>query len=282
MIFQDTDKVIELGFTPIFVAGPGRSGTSVLHATLCTDLENNVTNEYVGECTYFTHILRTFYCVTNHFDSIYTSYFDKLEDFNLYHSNLIRSFLIDTWTYLGKPKNLILKAPGLILNFDLLAQILPEAKFVVSVRDPLDIAASMKTVVEKYEKDLVFDAEYLIKLANDIKSNYLTILTRLDLFKDKIIFIKYRNLVTGELDEEIYNFLGIKINRDNLWKSNKYNYQDKSGWLTKLYNAPSTDASVGRYQNKLTDKEIQIVSSICADIMKYFGYENPILDKESV
>lgn len=282
MLFQDTDKVIELGFTPVFVAGPGRSGTSILHATLCTDLENNITNEYVGECTYFTHLLRTYYSVVNHYDSIYTSYFNSLDNFNLYHSNLIRSFLVDTWDYLGRPKNLVLKAPGLILNFDLLAQILPEAKFVVSVRDPLDITASMKSVVSKYEKDIVFNAEYVIQLANGIKSNYLIVLNKMDLYKGRILFPKYKNLVTGELDEEIYKFLGIRVNRNNLWKSVKYNYQDKSGWLTKLYNAPSTDSSVGSYQSKLTDTEIQIVSSICADVMKYFGYENPLLNKESV
>ncbi len=279
MLFQDTTKVIELGFTPIFIAGPGRSGTSVLHATLCTDLENNITNEYVGECMYFLEILLSFYNVNNHFDSIYTSYFKKQEDFNLYHANLLRSFLIDTWNYLGKPKNLVLKAPGLVLNFDLLAQLLPEAKFIMSVRNPLDITASMKTVVEKHEKNVVFDANYVTRFANDLIGNYTLIFNRWDLYTNRLMFIKYEKLVRAEIDEEIYDFFGIRINRNNLWKSSKYT--DNTGWMTELYNAPSTDTSVGSYRKKLTEQEIQIVATICADIMKHFSYENPLLEKES-
>ena len=108
MLFQDIKEQIPLEFTPIFITGSTNNGTSA----------------------YFTHILRTFYCVTNHFDSIYTSYFSTLEEFNLYHSNLIRSFLIDTWTYLGKPSTLTLQTTDSVDDLELLGRLIPEAQII--------------------------------------------------------------------------------------------------------------------------------------------------------
>ena len=116
----------------IFVLGAERSGTTVLHALLCTSDE---VNPYVAECTYFSHLLRAFPPVWQYFDVHAHSYFGARSEFLEYHSNLLRMVLADTWRHLGCPRVMALKDPLLTRQVGVLAMLLPGSRFVVSVRD---------------------------------------------------------------------------------------------------------------------------------------------------
>ncbi len=279
MLFRGHSDLIPLEFTPILVGGPGRSGTSLLHAALCSDTENNNVNEYVGEFTYLLEIIETFFPSHQAYDDITTAYFQNIDEFNLYHANLIRGILNDVWKELGKPKNLVLKSPGFASYFGLMSKLVPEAKFALSIRNPLDIVASMRNVNKKYENGENFNAQYIATICSQINIIYSRVIENFNILEGKLLPISYEQFVTGELDETINQFFGIKINLNNLWKSSKFKLEH--GWLTDKYKNPREDSSIGNYATVLEPHEIEQVCRNCSGIMDAFFYKKPETTKLS-
>src|SRR3546814_5975830 len=65
---------------------------------------------------------------------------------------LLDRLLQETHTRLGQPEALVLKSPELSTYFPHAADLFPEARFVISVRDPKDTIASMIEVGERHRR----------------------------------------------------------------------------------------------------------------------------------
>src|SRR3546814_20373507 len=65
---------------------------------------------------------------------------------------LLDRLLRETHTRLGQPEALVLKSPELSTYFPHAADLFPEARFVISVRDPKDTIASMIEVGERHRR----------------------------------------------------------------------------------------------------------------------------------
>lgn len=274
MFFNGANTLIPINFTPVFIGGPGRSGTSVLQATLCGDFESGNTNQYVGECSYLMKLLDVYFNDLPNFSGMTYSYFDEKEElFFLYHANLIRNFLKDKWEFLGRPKNLILKAPALIQHFLILSQACPEARFIITTRNPLDLAASMKNVVEKYQDETNFNTAYIKDFCNGLMNTYAIHEKSKKFFEDRLMVVKYEDFIRKKLDPELEKFLGIKIIEDKIWHS-KFFKSDK-GWLTDKYKSPRQDSGIDNYKEKLSKDEIEQVASQCSGLMSKFSYQVP-------
>jgi hypothetical protein len=114
---------------PLFVGGSWRSGTTLLHALICT---SGRTNDYIGECSYFsalTHALSQG-LVSYTFHTRY--YFASREEFIAHHASILRDELQRVWERTGRSAVLALKDPLLTPRFPLLASTLPEARRNVS------------------------------------------------------------------------------------------------------------------------------------------------------
>lgn len=272
MFFNGSKAEIELDFTPVFIGGPGRSGTSVLHATICSDYESGNVNEYIGECGYLLKILTIFFEEYKDFKGSTKSYFNNNEqEYFLYHSNLVRTILRDTWEHTGRPKNLVLKAPAIFQHFPLLSQLVPQSKFILTVRNPLDIMASMKNVINKYEKGKEFNTEYINEACQNLNFVYDSMEQKSKLLKDKILYLRYEDFIKKQSDKEIEDFLGTKIIEDKIWHSSLLRLE--TGWLTEKYNNPRQDTSIGNYTKQLAKEEIELVQKLCPKIFSNFNYD---------
>ena len=76
------------------------------------------------------------------FDLHSRNYFEDREQLNEFCAAETVRFLEMTHAFFGNPKFLVLKHPFLTRLFTYLHQLLPEAKFVISLRDPRDHVAS--------------------------------------------------------------------------------------------------------------------------------------------
>lgn len=271
MYFNGSKTEIPLNFTPVFIGGPGRSGTSVLQATICSDYESKNVNEYIGECGYLLKILTVFFEEYKNFNGATNSYFNNNEqEYFTYHSNLVRTILKDIWEHTGRPKNLVLKAPAIFQHFPLLSQLIPNSKFILTARNPLDIMASMKNVIKKHQEGEEFNTEYIKTASENLNFIYDSMEHKKNILKGKMLTLRYEDFIKGSLDKEIEKFLGTRIIEEKIWHSSLV--PKETGWLTDKYNNPRQDTSIGNYTKELTQEEIEQIKEQCSRIIEKFQY----------
>lgn len=272
----------------IFVGGALRSGTSLLQKVICSSTD---TNPFINGCRYLTDHLRLYahYIST---DNLYIDdYFgntDRLRDFT---KGLIENILAETWACTGRPNVLVLKSPELSLYLPQLADLLPGAKFVMSMREPKDTITSMLKVGERQKKDRV--NTYLTRagrnidvLCNMYNNHYIPTLKNLEVegsnLKNRVLFVKYEDVVScsDETLARVSQFCSIslgrfaesgdwrisksteKISRHALWRT----------YLTDLSFKPISKDSIGAYKSVLTAAECATVDNRCQSIRKMFKY----------
>jgi hypothetical protein len=170
-----------------------------------------------------------------------------------YHGNILKYVLVDFWRHFGKPELLVLKQPLMTRHFHFLAQILPNSRFVVMVRDPRDVIQSRLEVHYKmgmYSPDAV-STDDLDSICNEFNEYYDTLIKHPEYFGDRLLFVSYERLVAGEEAARIAAFLGVDTLRpDQLWKRavTEVGGANSDEWTTPLYGQEVTAASVGRYR----------------------------------
>lgn len=207
----------DLPFEPYFVVGAPRTGTTILHALICTD---ESVNDYIAECSYFTALLPPFALGWSNFDQHTYAYFPGgRPEFGRYHSQLLRAVLRDTWEQVGQPKKLALKDPVLSRQMGNLAQLLPESKYVVSIRDARDAIASRVTVMRKGKPDAVVSEQDVIRVCQEFNASYLPLLKAPDIFSGRALVVAYEGLSRSGNLAPIETFMGIACHAGRVWKS---------------------------------------------------------------
>ncbi len=105
------------------------------------------------------------------FDLHSRDYFDDREQLNEFCAAETVRFLEMTNAHFGNPKFLVLKYPLLTRLFTYLDQLLPEAKFVISLRDPRDHVAS--AVASQQESAPVFANASSGQIAESFTETYM-------------------------------------------------------------------------------------------------------------
>lgn len=128
------------GCEPVFVGGLPRSGTTVLHALLCT---SEATNVFTPEFHYLALVGHAFTQAKAMFTRSQKAFFSSEEEFVNIHFEYMRHVVDAAWVALGRPRKLILKHPKLTPLFGQMAKHFPTARFVVVIRDARDVVASL-------------------------------------------------------------------------------------------------------------------------------------------
>jgi hypothetical protein len=253
-------------FTPLFVGGSWRSGTTLLHALICTSRR---VNDYIGESSYFSALVRAMWHGLETF-SIHTKYyFSSREEFIAHHTSILRDELQRVWERTDRPAILALKDPLLTPLFPLLASTLPEARFVISVRDPLDTLSS-RIDVHRRSNGLEYPTNAQVRqFCHEYSTLYHEIIYNLENFGDRLCLINYRSIVEDDLAK--LQVAGLDdIDPQHIWRSSMTNVHDHAGdpWLTPLYGMAPSTASIGRHRGKLTkDLEVSIME-ICGNVWR--------------
>jgi hypothetical protein len=260
--------------TKIFVVGPPRSGTTLVYSLIAGE-------SFLPECTFVSTLTKVF-------DEIY-KYGDE-ERFGYYGhtlANLVEIFKKPIYDFLytavlkvGRvsTNRFIYKDPMLTLYLDYFPLFFNDSyKVVFCVRDPRDAVTSMFNVLRKKNNEDDTDAVFE-EAMNFLFPFYRTIyqldeaLVNID--RDKLIFIKYEDLVSGDNEtvQGLENFLGMTINLQGVDGVMKDRLDETSPFYSENYGKPITTHPVGRYKDSLTSDQIiriEHVFSYYMDRLKY-------------
>ncbi|PWT95832.1 MAG: hypothetical protein C5B53_10790 [Candidatus Melainabacteria bacterium] len=248
-------------FETLFVGGAPRTGTTILHAILCT---SPLVNRYIGECSYFSAFMEPYRHGVLAYDVHTKHYFSSLAAFREFHGSILERVLEHLWAAAETPPILALKDPLLTAHFPLLAELLPKARFIVIVRDPRDAVLSLCEVYKRMHGTSEL-AEHLSVACDQYASVYKAISSNLEKFGNRLLLINYNLLVSGgELDKlAAFGIEGLSL--ENVWKDARTNVYEYAGgdWWTDLYGTGVSPVSIGRYADKLNQEMISRIDETC-------------------
>lgn len=270
--------------TTFFVGGAQRSGTTLLQGLLCS---GETTNPLIRECFALEHLIGVYRRGRYNFEEIGAAYFTDVDAFKRFYARAIGDFLEQTRARYAPAEHLVLKETLLTRAFHDLFDLVPDAKFVVSVRDPRDVVASLIRVGEKLPEGNAnrwFAERDMVRLAQYYRSFYKAVLAAPHpVFREHLLFVKYEDLVANpdrELDR-LVEFTGLKIDlSDELgpWQRNQWDFDQLAqseigGWKSELWGKEVSAKNIGKFRETLTDAEIATLENECADVFHIFGYQ---------
>jgi hypothetical protein len=249
----------------IFVGGAPRSGTTVLHALLCTAPGMS---RYNPEISFFRGYMAAFRNGRAAWDQHTSAYFASPGDF----LGLIRETcdlaLGRIWRALGGPDLLAVKDPLLTPFFADLHQVYPQdAWFVTVCRNPMDVVRSRQEVHEKSTPERPFSAADAALVAREWLACYRGLM-QAD-FHGRHFMCRYEDLNSDELRRRLAAFLGVPgFDVASMWGERRV---DASGgpWGSPKYNGA---IDLTQRLGPLAPDLAETTRAICAPIMARLGY----------
>lgn len=279
--------------TYFFVGGAQRSGTTLLQGILCAD---EATNPLIYEAFLFRFVVDAYRNGKQFFDLRGKDYFTDFEAYRSFHGRTVADFLEQTRNRYAPAAHLVLKEPYLAMRFPEIHELVPEAKLLLIVRDPRDVAASLVEVGEKMKSQgraNEFTTRDMAEIAKHYKSFYRPAMRiQTPAFRDNLRVVKYENLVLDTVAEieRLRRFTGLEL-RDldtgGLWKDSKWDFDKMAEWdlhrpwASDLWGKGMSAQRVGRYKTVLQDDEIQALEEACTDVFHLFGYKKTGEEEES-
>jgi len=268
--------------TDFLIIGSPRSGGTLVNKILCSDpgvhpflMENHFVAQAVSMFDYSRARLEL---ERGHF-------FSDEADVKAFFAEWVAAFLDKVRSSHAPTRHLIIKSVLSSRWAPLLNDILPDIRFIITVRDPRDVITSMIDVGERQERDgrknqYQRNAE---QLSQKFMSYYApTFQCRTQQFLDKLLVVRYEDIVTAPQETVAFIQAATGIDLSGFDPSvplpSNARDADKSGRFGKGYYATGlaskgiTDSSVGRYKEKLTLEEMQTIERICAPLMQAFRY----------
>jgi hypothetical protein len=251
----------------IFVGGAPRSGTSVTHALICTA---QACNKYHPEISFVRPVLESYVIGMENWEAHTNAFFSIPEHLLLHVRGLLQTQMSYIAKVLGNPPVLCVKDPLLTPNFPALRAVLGwPVQFVTVLRHPYAVVRSFQEVIERLGQ--TFTAAHAQLAAEEYVRSY----AHLDdpSLEDAVFWLRYEDLTNPGTLEALRAFTGLPgINPDAVWRREAYipsPEQQADAWYSPKYHKPINT------QNRLPPLDTQsqaIVSEICAQSMKQFGY----------
>ena len=277
--------------TWVFVGGAERSGTTLLRAVLC---QAAGVHPAIGEDRFTKHIAIGFADILAHWDRHGRDYFTDRKDARQVCGDMLRGYLGHMQVRWPGTEHVVMKEPALTRHLPAVAALLPEALFVVAVRDPRDIAASLLAVGERqaaagepmrYRRDMTLLGRYIM----DYYAPALRAAPRLG--SKRLAWMRYEELARQPVDaaRDLARFTGLDLTRYDPaaawpgWDDGRVDHEAfASGhWRSDLWGEPVRADRVGAWRQALTDEEAAAVAAACRPLMRAFGYDKTDSDQGS-
>lgn len=264
-----------------FVVGARRTGTTLLQSVLCSD---PTVNPLVGEVQLLTRWVETFRFARRNFALFGADYFDDETALRDFHSRLVHRFLDHCRRRFAPATTLVLKNPELCLVIEDLIDLLPEARFVVSVRDPRDqLASELEVARRRIEMGAAGGEGGMPDVATliELTRSYLDPMARAAdrLGSGRGLFVRYEDLVLApeEAVERLRAFTGLALadfDPASKWARVGLDWEAYRGVpaLTPLYGGPIDRSRVGRFRRELSATEVGLAESSMGAQLERFGY----------
>lgn len=252
---------MQFDFPVVFVGGAPRSGTTMLHALLCTS--PNV-NDYVAECRYFTTLLEPLSTALKQYKFYSQFYFDSEANLLRYHATLLSKVLCDMRSHLGSPAILALKDPYITPQIPFLVQINEAIRSLVVFRDHRDCLASIVRAERK--GGVVVDEERFMRICREYNGIYTSLIGQYSVLSGRVVLIRYEDLVVGDCSD-LFQRVGVEgVDVAKLWSSSKTDvshYADHN-YYSDLFGKPIDKQRIGYYRDVLSDRMLEIADEECA------------------
>lgn len=269
----------------LFVGGSQRSGTSITQQLLCQLPD---ANPYLYESSFLRELVQCYANARDNFGLSHASYFEGIQNLRDFCSGVVRAFLQQTETRLGNPGTLILKEPHLTQFWPYLFELVPEAVFLLVVRDPRDVVASMIRVGQKQEQSgqpAFFSNRDMPALCRHFLSFYQPCLEfRSAEFRKRLGIVLYEDLVQDTrsalrdislFTETDFEQIDIEAPLDTglVRQADTAASAHFAPWMTALSGQNVSRKSVGGFHETLSDSEVATVETLCGDFFDAFGYQ---------
>ncbi|SCC79431.1 sulfotransferase family protein [Saliniramus fredricksonii] len=255
---------------PILVAGPQRSGTTLVQTLLCNALEGAV---LLPESHILHGLVQT--CGRALSEPEKTRYFYETDDaLFAYTREIIALHLAGLERRYPDAAHVVLKDPNFAATLDIIARVMPDAPLVMCVRDPRDIAASFikigKRETDKRNKYARRDINFI---AGKINASYEKFLSFG--LPPRGCAVRYEDIVARPVAEiaRIGKALDLPLHYDGgalRWL--EAGARHKQTWISELEEVPPSTASIGDFRATLSRGEIAEIKEKCAAIMDALGY----------
>jgi hypothetical protein len=261
----------------VFILGTRRSGTTLANSVLCAD---PAANRQISEAQLLTHLLAAFSWGAANYDRMVQHYLPTRDAMDDFAARTCRVLLERCWQTQGQPRHLVLKNPELSMYTDQLRRYLPEARFVVCVRDPRDqIASELDVAARRSPPNNGDEASQIPVLASRYKQVLDTVLRSAAAAPGSFCFVRYEDLVAEPRSEaaRLGAFCGLDLSSfdpDADWQRMAVSRDTlaQRPSFSPLYGGPVSAGSVGRFRERLRPSEIGRIEQATADLMQHFGY----------
>lgn len=265
-----------------FVGGAPRTGGTLLTSILCADAS---VNPLLREAHYLREQVQLYKrCKTYHKEHEQLNYFTDEEDLRTFTRQWVLALLEKVRARYAPAEHLVLKSFPLTFEFPELFELLPDARFLVTLRDPRDGIASQVVVGEKQAKagkNVRFPRD-MQQLVWEYQGLYTSCVNSPDAdFKSRILYVKYEDLV-GEPAKElarIRTFTGLSLtgfDPTKGWQSSERDFQGvvEAGdpYTSPLYGQGMSRQRIHRYKEVLTTAEIRFIELRAVQYFQHFGY----------
>ncbi|MFD1912943.1 sulfotransferase family protein [Halodurantibacterium flavum] len=251
----------------LFVGGAPRSGTTVLHALLCTSAR---TCRYHPEVSFIRPLVETYVHGLSTWDAHTHAFFEKKAHFH-HHMRRMTSWAFDhVSTVLKNPQLLCVKDPCMTPFFGALREIMGQRiRTVTSVRHPYDVLRSRQTVIERHGQGMTE------AMADKLAREYVTMYRHLDdpRLEGCSLVLRYEDLEQPETLERLRVFTGLDdLSPDEIWAETRARSSDadQSAWGSPKYHAA---LDLRPRHTPLDPRWRDIARPICGPLMAQFGYD---------
>ncbi len=280
------EGVTAMPYTPIVVTGCMRSGTSLLYSLLCTSPDAGPPMAPARYISDSLTLYRRYVGVDRPFAD---DYFSPGDDITAATRRFIRDRMDAAWENCGRPSALVMRSVDLAPVVPLLADLLPDARFVVSVRDPRDTITSMVKVARKQRLLRVGkgsavisrDISSLCKAYNGAYLPALRLLRRRSELGPRIRFVRYEDAARNPASALAQLWQDIELRegslapaslnrRPSLLQIATHRYW--RSYITELHNGPASAESIGSHNAVLSKEEVARIERRCRLLLRHFGY----------
>lgn len=262
---------------PLFILGAPRSGTKLVRDTLNQSAEISIP---IHETKFIPKILEI--CNSNNSDpsslvriiknsEFYDAHLKEGSNFKLDNlfldlsdpTNILRSIAKESDRSRGIEDRRIWgdKSPFMELKLEILARSFPSAKYIFVIRDPRDVYSSMHKM---YPWRSVTRFSFMWEKSSK------KVLSGKIIEKERVLIVRYEDFIlnTVESMNVICDFLAIQMTEKMSAPNRITEYSgDARGRDTVMRN------NSGKFEGRLSNKQIKIIESICCGTMSEHNYE---------
>jgi hypothetical protein len=230
----------------VFLGGYPRSGTTMMQGILSTAPEMG---EVTDECKYFMWLTEAYVLGERRFQRETADYFADKEALTRFHSKAVVERYLQLIEERFGDARTVMKEPGFLYQFPDVAELMPNAQFIVMHRDIRDIVASQLVRAQRDgrrfgDREAYIEVQEFAEMFRWLHSFWSMP------FASRMRLVSYEDLVCDPERElpPIASFLGISALRTDRWPTKRAQPDTRH---TELDTKPISAASVGKHWSVL-------------------------------